>query len=77
MSDLNPLGSEKLSGQDKINRIIEIANFSNNIKKEKSLTESINTLSDGKVYGIQKEKLGYIIKVAVNENEQFEYRNIK
>ena len=78
MSDLNPLGSEKLSGQDKINRIIEIANFSNNIKKEKSLTESINRLSDGKVYGIQKEKLGYIIKVAVNENEQFEYRtNIK
>ena len=27
MADLKPIGSEKLTGQDKINRIMEIARF--------------------------------------------------
>ena len=27
MADLNPLGSEKLQGTDKINRILEIARY--------------------------------------------------
>jgi len=78
MSDLRPLGSEKLTGDDKIKRILEIANFKNNVVKEKNITESVVTLADGKTYGIEREKLGYIIKVKLNESETFEYRtNIK
>ena len=30
MGDLKPLGSEKLTGQEKINRILEIARFREN-----------------------------------------------
>ena len=78
MSDLRPLGSEKLTGDDKIKRIIEIANFKNNQTKIKNITESVVTLADGKTYGIEKEKSGYIIKVRVDESNDFEYRtNIK
>ena len=78
MSDLRPLGSEKLTGDDKIKRIIEIANFKNNQTKTNNITESINTLADGKTYGIEKEKSGYIIKVRIDESNDFEYRtNIK
>jgi len=78
MSDLRPLGSEKLTGDDKIKRIIEIANFKNKETKTKNITESVVTLADGKTYGIEREKTGYIIKVRVDESSDFEYRtNIK
>lgn len=78
MSDLRPLGSEKLTGDNKIKRILEIANFKNNVVEEKNITESVVTLADGKTYGIEREKLGYIIKVKLDESETFEYRtNIK
>ena len=39
MADLNPLGSEKLQGTDKINRILEIARYnepSQNVNENKS-----------------------------------------
>jgi len=78
MSDLRPLGSEKLTGDDKIRRIIEIANFNNSSTEQKNITESVVRLADGKTYGIEKEKLGYIIKVKLDESESFDYRtNIK
>lgn len=78
MSDLRPLGSEKLTGDDKIQRILEIANFKKNDVKNKNITESVVTLADGKTYGIEKEKGGYIIKVQIDESSDFEYRtNIK
>lgn len=76
MADLRPLGSEKLEGQDKISRILEIANYGSkpttvNESKSSSADYSIQ-LADGNYYGIVREKLGYIVKRGINESE-FDY----
>jgi hypothetical protein len=76
MADLRPLGSEKLQGQDKITRILEIANYGSkpstvNESKSSSADYSIQ-LADGNFYGIVKEKSGYIVKRGINESE-FDY----
>jgi hypothetical protein len=76
MADLRPLGSEKLEGQDKITRILEIANYGSkpstvNESKSSSADYSIQ-LADGNFYGIVKEKSGYIVKRGINESE-FDY----
>ena len=68
MSDLRPLGSEKLQGLDKIKRIIEIANYSNNSNVNEHKSEYSKLLADGNMYHIVKERNGYIIKSSVNEN---------
>ena len=70
MADLNPIGSEKLQGMDKINRILEIARYnesSQNITESKA-DYSIQ-LADGNYYGIVNEKNGYIVKKGINESE--------
>jgi hypothetical protein len=71
MGDLRPLGSEKLQGMDKLNRIMEIARY-NEVPKneinELSTTNYTIRLSDGNTYAIVKEKLGYIIKSGLNES---------
>ena len=70
MADLRPLGSEKLQGMDKINRILEIARYnepSQNINESKS--EYTIQLADGNYYGIVNEKNGYIVKRGINESE--------
>ena len=74
MADLNPLGSEKLQGMDKINRILEIARYnesSQNVNESKA--DYTIQLADGKFYGIVNEKNGYIVKSGINESEM-EYR---
>ena len=74
MADLNPLGSEKLQGMDKINRILEIARYnesSQNVNENKA--DYTIQLADGKFYGIVNEKNGYIVKSGINESEM-EYR---
>ena len=71
MADLKPIGSEKLQGQDKINRILEIARYKETRPSsinETSRVEFGKTLADGQQYEIVKEKLGYIIKKNVNES---------
>ena len=71
MADLKPLGSEKLQGMDKIRRIMEIARYNESPKQDNNDLSTTNytiTLSDGKTYGIVKEKLGYIIKSGLNES---------
>ena len=68
MSELRPLGSEKLQGLDKIKRIIEIANYSNNPNVNEHTSEYSKVLADGNMYHIVKERNGYIIKSSVNEN---------
>ena len=73
MSDLKPLGSEKLQGLDKIKRMIEIANYSNNPNVNEHTSEYSKVLADGNMYHIVKEKNGYIIKSSVNENS-LDYR---
>lgn len=72
MGDLKPIGSEKLQGQDKIRRIMEIARFNeaapSNIN-ETAKTEYNRTLADGNNYEIVKERQGYIIKKTISESE--------
>jgi hypothetical protein len=70
MSDLKPLGSEKLQGMDKIKRILELSKYQE--KKPVSLNESKTTeyklnMSDGYEYQIVKEKNGYIIVKTISE----------
>ena len=71
MADLKPIGSEKLTGQEKINRILEIARFKevipNHINENSRSEYSIN-LADGNNYQIVKEKSGYIIKKTISES---------
>jgi hypothetical protein len=72
MGDLKPLGSEKLTGQDKIRRIMEIARFNEVIPasmNETARSEYSISLADGNQYEIVKERQGYIIKKTISESE--------
>lgn len=72
MGNLRPIGSEKLQGKDKINRIMEIARYNENIPKpinEDTSIEYSKLLTDNNKYQIVKEKSGYVIKKSVNESE--------
>ncbi len=71
MADLKPIGSEKLQGQDKLNRILEIARYKENIPKTVNETAKVEfgkTLSDGNQYEIVKEKGGYVLMKRINES---------
>lgn len=69
MGDLKPLGSEKLQGDDKLKRILELTYF-NQPKKTKSTNkaEIVKESVSGGVYGIVKEKDGYYVKQGLNES---------
>jgi hypothetical protein len=72
MGDLRPLGSEKLEGADKLRRIMEIAKYNEVPKQEVNDLSTTNytiRLADGNLYGIVKEKSGYIIKKGLNESD--------
>jgi len=74
MGKLKPVGSEKLDGMDKINRIMEIARYNEHIPQpinEDSSNEYKITLADGFNYQIVKEKNGYIIKKGLNESVDY------
>jgi len=74
MADLNPLGSEKLQGMDKINRILEISRYNESSQNvNESRADYTIQLADGNFYGIVNEKNGYIVKSGINESEM-EYR---
>ena len=69
---LKPIGSEKLKGQDKINRIMEIAMYGDVEKNVANHTETTSFLKEGKdgnVYAIVQEKDGYHIKLGLNESD--------
>lgn len=71
MSSLKPIGSEKLTGEDKLKRIMEIARFKESTPlnlNENSKSEYQVTLSDGNEYQIVREKSGYIIKKTISES---------
>jgi hypothetical protein len=71
MSKLKPIGSEKLQGNEKLQRIMEIARYKETIPNSINETSSVDykiTLADGKTYEIVKERLGYIIKKSINES---------
>ena len=72
MSNLKPIGSEKLTGQDKISRIMEIARFKETAPKtinENATSEYSISLADGNNYQIVRERQGYIIKKTISESE--------
>ena len=72
MGKLKPIGSEKLQGMDKINRMIEIARYKENIPNpinEDASVEYKKVLPDGHTYRIDKEKNGYVIVKGLNESE--------
>ena len=74
MADLKPIGSEKLQGLEKINRILEIARYKQNIPSnlnETSRVEFERVLADGNHYEIVKEKSGYVIKKRVDESLEY------
>ena len=71
MSGLKPIGSEKLQGMDKLQRIMEIARFNENIPQrvnETARSEYNITLADGNTYEIVRERQGYIIKSYISES---------
>jgi hypothetical protein len=71
MADLKPIGSEKLQGADKLARIMEIARYGEAPKQEINVNETTDytrVLADGNVYGIVKERNGYIIKKGIDES---------
>ena len=72
MGKLKPIGSEKLTGQDKVNRIMEIARYGE-VTKNDDYHISTNSFSqkaaDGNTYAIIQEKDGYYLKCGINESE--------
>jgi hypothetical protein len=71
MSKLKPIGSEKLKGQEQLNRMLQIAKYKEAIPtpiNEDTRVEYNTKLVDGNVYFISKEKQGYIIKKGLNES---------
>ena len=72
MGDLKPIGSEKLTGDAKLKRIMEIARFNETIPNrinETAKSEYSVGLADGNKYEIVKERQGYIIKKSLTEGE--------
>lgn len=72
MRNLKPIGSEKLTGDQKLKRIMEIARFNEVIPNrinETAKSEYSIGLADGNKYEIVKEKQGYIIKKTISESE--------
>lgn len=70
MAEYNALGSEKLKGDEKLKRILELTYFNTNNKETSTNTkaEYIKESKTGGVYGIIKEKDGYYVKKGLNEN---------
>jgi len=72
MGDLKPIGSEKLQGDEKLRRIMEIARYNDTERSDMNVNETVDytrQLADGKYYSIIHEKNGYIIKSGLNESE--------
>jgi hypothetical protein len=69
MADLKPLGSEKLSGDDKLKRILELTYYNNSKKTQtNNKAELVKESKNGGLYGIVKEKDGYYVKRGLSEN---------
>jgi hypothetical protein len=70
MAELKPLGSEKLNGDDKLKRILELTYFNSNKNNGRSSSkpELVKESKNGGVYGVVKEKDGYYVKRGLNES---------
>jgi len=69
MADTKPLGSEKLSNDEKLKRILELTYYKTNQKNSnKNKIELVKESKTNGVYGIVKEKDGYYVKKGINES---------
>ena len=69
MADLKPIGSEKLTGDEKLKRILELTYYNEKNKKSSSAKpELVKESKSGSFYGIVKEKDVYYVKSGVNES---------
>lgn len=69
MTNLKPLGSEKLNGDEKLKRILELTYYQNNRNNtNKPSTELVSESKKGGVYGIVREKDNYYVKRGLNES---------
>jgi hypothetical protein len=70
MAEFKSLGSEKLNGDDKLKRILELTyyNNANNKPQSKSAELVSEAKNGGGVYGIVKERDGYYVKRGLNES---------
>jgi hypothetical protein len=69
MADLKPIGSEKLTGDEKLKRILELTYFNENNKKSSpTKVELVKEAKSGTFYGIVKEKDAYYVKSGLNES---------
>jgi len=68
MADLKPLGSEKLQGDEKIKRILELTYYNPDKADKKSVDAEYLSESINGVYGIVKEKDGYYVKKGLTES---------
>ena len=66
MGELKPIGSEKLKGNDKLKRILELTYYQSPDDSKKS-NEIVKETKTG-VYGIVKEKDGYYVKRGLTES---------
>lgn len=69
MKELRPLGSEKLNGDEKLKRILELTYYGEKKNKQSiDKPEYVTESKIGGVYGIVKEKDGFYVKKGLNEN---------
>jgi hypothetical protein len=69
MADLKAIGSEKLKGDEKLKRILELTYYKDSNKiVESSKSELVSESKIGGVYGIVREKDGYHVKRGLNES---------
>lgn len=67
MAEYKPVGSEKLNGDDKLKRILELTYYNTNKKTSSVKPELVESSNKGGVYGIVKENGSYYIKQGLNE----------
>jgi len=70
MGELKPIGSEKLTGDKKVQRILELTYYQSDDNLQESKKNSVESTKEGKtgIYGIEREKDGYYVKKGLNEN---------
>jgi hypothetical protein len=68
MGDIKPIGSEKLQGDDKFKRILELTYYNQKSSKQNTSKAELVKESKNGVYGIVREKDGYYVKKGLNES---------
>lgn len=71
MGEIKPIGSEKLNGDQKLKRILELTYYNDNKKTSKDIFKHAEFIAESKiggVYGIVKEKNDYFVKKGLHES---------